>query len=472
MSSAARDRCAGSSLGRNLPFSKRPWPSSVHAVGLELEPGRPYELYLRVETTSTMAVPLTLSTPARFHASEARAQVTQGLMAGAALCLLFYSLTQWVGLRDAMFLYYALSLAGTTLFFVAYFGLGPQHLWGDNAWLTTHVAPLSVLLGGLVGACLFVDRALRVGEIRPWISRGLRAAAAVAGMAGAAFAAGVIDYRVAHLAATVLAPMTMLLAIPAAWIRARGGEPIGVYMLAGWGVYAVGTMIMAGLLRGWLPVTFATQHAFQFGSLFEMLLWMRVLAVRSEDLRAFSRLAQRERDALRSLADTDVLTGLRNRRGLSSTLARVLPGARPGHLTAILLLDLDGFKAVNDRLGHDAGDQLLVGVARRLESMLRPGDVPARFGGDEFVVVVSGLPGEDGARALAHNLQAALSEPLTAAGEPCGVGVSIGYVLAPLDGHDAATLLKKADEAMYAGKRSGRRCVRYRAAATTLAAAG
>ncbi len=459
-------------LGRHLPFSERPWPSSAHAAMLDLEPGQAYELLLRIQTTSTMAVPLSISTPARLHEVEARTQVLQGLMAGAALCLLIYSLMQWVSLRDPMFFYYGLTLAGTALFFVAYFGLGPQHLWGDNAWLTTRVAPLSVLFGSLVGGFLFIDLALRVREIRPWTSLMLRAGAAIAILVGVAFSADLVSYRVAQVAATVLGTVLMLLAIPAACTRSLSGERIGVYMLAGWGMYAIGTLTMAALLRGLLPVNGWTQHAFQLGSVFEMTLWMLILGVRTEDIRAAARRVQAEHAALRSLADTDALTGLRNRRGLHDALERILPLSGPRHLTAIFLLDLDGFKAVNDRLGHAAGDEVLVAVGRRLEALLRPEDVIVRFGGDEFVVVAPGLAGEDGAVALARKLQRSVREPVVAAHQSCRVGVTIGYALAPLDGRDASTLLKHADAAMYAGKRSGRNCVRHDVPPVPMSAAG
>jgi diguanylate cyclase len=457
-------------LGRTLPFSQRAWPSAWHAATLELEPGRRHELLLRVETTSSMIVPLTLSTPAAFHAREANAQMLQGLMAGAALCLLLYSLAQWASLRDAMFLHYAITLGGTTLFFIAYFGLGPQHLWGDNAWLTQRTAPLAVLVA-LVGGFLFIDQALAVRALRPWISRALRAGALASALLGIGFAAGAVDYRVAQLGATALGPLPMLLAVPVAYRRARHGDRIGVFMLLGWGIYGVSTLAMVGLLRGHVASSFWTQHSFQFGSMFEMVMWMRVLGVRIEDLRTSAQRAHLERDALRSLAHTDALTGLPNRRGLTDVLARVLPHSVPERMVAVYLLDLDGFKPINDRLGHDAGDEVLVGVARRLEALLRASDVVARLGGDEFVVVASGLGGDTEATALGQKLLDAFHQPFQAAGQLCRVGLTIGYALAPLDGRDAASLLKRADAAMYAGKQAGRHCLRRGGASLGLAGA-
>jgi diguanylate cyclase len=457
-------------LGRTLPFSRRAWPSSWHAATLELEPGRRHELLLRVETTSSMILPLTLSTPAAFHAHEASAQMLQGLMAGAALCLLLYSLAQWASLRDAMFLHYALTLGGTALFFVAYFGLGVQHLWGDNAWLTLRAAPLALLVA-LISGFLFIDRALAVRELQPWISRALRVGALASALLCVAFAAGAVDYRVAQLGASALGPLPMLLAIPVAYARARRGERTGIYMLLGWGVYGIATLMIVGLVRGYWASNFWTQHAFQFGTMFEMAMWMRVLGVRIEDLRASAQRAHLERDALRSLAHTDVLTALPNRRGLNDALARLLPHSTPERMVAVYLLDLDGFKPINDRLGHDAGDEVLVGVARRLESLLRASDVVARLGGDEFVVVAGGLRGDAEASALGQKLLDAFHQPFQAAGQLCRVGGTIGYALAPLDGRDAPSLLKRADAAMYAGKQAGRHCLRRGGASLGLAGA-
>ncbi|QTN21920.1 GGDEF domain-containing protein [Rhizobacter sp. AJA081-3] len=445
-------------MGRALPFSQHPLPSAWHAAAIELEPGGHHELLLRVRTHSSMVLPITLTTTQAFHAREAQAQVLQGLLAGAMLCLLLYSLSQWVSLRDSMFLSYAATIAGTGLFFVAYSGIGPQHLWGDHAVLSLIVAPLSVLVA-IVGGCLFVDRVLAVRELQPWISKALKSVAALAAVLALAFVLGAIDYRSAQRLATVLGPLPMLLAIPAGWQRARRGDRIGLYMLIGWGAYALSTLTMAAVLRGWVGANFWTLHAFQLGAMFEMTMWMRVLAVRIEDLRASAQRAHLERDALRSLAHTDALTGLPNRRGLAEVLQRALPPARPERMTAVFLLDLDGFKPINDRLGHDAGDEVLVGVARRLESLLRGSDTVARLGGDEFVVVASGLASDADAQALGRKLLEGFREPFVAARQPCSVGLTIGYALAPSDGDDALSLLKRADAAMYAGKQAGRHCL-------------
>ena len=445
-------------MGRQLPYSQHPLPSAWHATPITLEAGRTHELFLRVQTRSSMLLPIVVATPEAFHGREAAAQMLQGLLAGAALCLLLYSLAQWLSLRDAMFLQYALTLGCTALFFIAYFGIGPQHLWGDNAWWVQHAAPLAVLLA-LAGGCLFIDRALAVAEIRPWISYALHAEALVTGLTAAAFALDLVSYRSASLVASALGPLPMLLALPIAYRRARQGERVGLYMLIGWGVYFFATLVMVGLLRGWVPSNFWTQHVFQFGSMIEMAMWMRVLGVRIEDLRASAQRVHLEHAAMRSLAHTDALTGLPNRRGLNETLARVLPASVPERMTAVYLLDLDGFKAVNDRLGHDTGDALLVAVARRLESLLRSSDTVTRLGGDEFVVLATRLPGNAEAQALGHKLLEGFRHPFDIAGQECRVGLTIGYALAPLDGSDAQSLLKRADAAMYAGKQAGRNCL-------------
>jgi diguanylate cyclase len=457
-------------LGDSQPFQARPLKTRSHVASLALRPGQPHELLLRVQTTSSMIVPVVLIKAERYHDREAGVQLLQGVMIGIGLCLLIYSVAQWLSLRDATFALYGLTVGSTTVFFFAYYGLGVQHLWGGSAWLTASMGVLSVL-AALVGGLLFLERTLQVAEHNPRWSLAMRVAAAAAGAVALAFALGLIDSRTTQLVCAVLGPAPIVLGLPAAVARVRAGDRASVYVLIGWSVYGVGIVVMAALQRGLVDSNAWTQHAFQIGSLVEMVMWQRVLAVRQEQLRHAAERADREREVLRSLAHTDPLTGLPNRRGLQLELSGALQRSDGTRLLAVYLLDLDGFKAVNDRLGHDAGDELLKAVGQRLRTPLRHRDVVARLGGDEFVVMATGLASDDDARRLGQKLLDAFAAPFELRGRPCTVGLTIGYALAPLDGQDAASLLKRADAAMYAGKQAGKHTLRRGQASVGLASA-
>jgi diguanylate cyclase (GGDEF)-like protein len=172
------------------------------------------------------------------------------------------------------------------------------------------------------------------------------------------------------------------------------------------------------------------------------------------------------------MAHTDALTGLVNRRGLQEHLSVALQTARADNPVAVYLIDLDGFKPINDRHGHDVGDALLVAVGKRLQSQLRHSDVVARLGGDEFVVLARGLGSDAAALALGDKLVAAFQSPLDALGYRCTVGLTVGCALAPQDGVTSESLLKRADEALYAGKQAGRgRALRAQSPAAPVATA-
>ena len=159
---------------------------------------------------------------------------------------------------------------------------------------------------------------------------------------------------------------------------------------------------------------------------------------------------------LRELAFRDRLTGLPNRTSLSERLDLELAHARrDGGQLAVLFLDLDHFKVINDTLGHHAGDELLRAVAQRLIGCLREADTVARLGGDEFVVLVPGLGSPDDAAAVANKILAALAKPILLEGELHPILPSIGIALFPSDGDTADVLLRSADRAMYRAKGSG-----------------
>ncbi|MDA9503325.1 hypothetical protein XI09_00355 [Bradyrhizobium sp. CCBAU 11386] len=158
------------------------------------------------------------------------------------------------------------------------------------------------------------------------------------------------------------------------------------------------------------------------------------------------------------LAQHDLLTGLANRAVFSEKLGDAAKRSqRHGTTFTVLMLDLDRFKAVNDTLGHAAGDQLLVEVARRLSSSLRDTDVLARLGGDEFAIIQENEENQsEGAIALALRIIGLIEQPFDLDGHRVSVGTSVGIAFAPEHGTDAETLLQKADVALYVTKSAGR----------------
>ncbi|MBD9391381.1 EAL domain-containing protein [Acidovorax sp. ACV01] len=167
---------------------------------------------------------------------------------------------------------------------------------------------------------------------------------------------------------------------------------------------------------------------------------------------------QREQEVLlQRLALFDALTGLPNRVLLARKLQECMDQARQsGRQLGVAYLDLDGFKPVNDRLGHGAGDRLLVVVAGRLTRALRPMDTVARLGGDEFVILMPELESVDGCERMLHRVMESISAPYTLDTERVVVTASIGFTVFPQDEADADALLRHADQAMYAAKQAGR----------------
>jgi diguanylate cyclase (GGDEF)-like protein len=221
-------------------------------------------------------------------------------------------------------------------------------------------------------------------------------------------------------------------------------------------------LVITTLLRGLLPATGWTLYGAQFGATGEMLCWLMVLGLRVEHLRETAERSRREHDLLDALAHTDPLTGLANRRGLERALAAGMgDGPRADGRTALkalFLLDLDGFKQINDQLGHEAGDAVLTTIAQRLKGAVRAGDLVARLGGDEFVVLAAGLNSPDDAQAVGRKLLAQFDPPiLLAGGELRRVGATVGYSLACGPVGDGAAWMGEADTAMYSGKHAGKR---------------
>lgn len=192
-------------------------------------------------------------------------------------------------------------------------------------------------------------------------------------------------------------------------------------------------------------------------------LWtgLALLGLYRETIRLI-RAGMRAEQTIRQLSLHDPLTGLANRRFLNENEKHLIAGARRSQIRmAVLAVDLDDFKAVNDRYGHAAGDEVLVTSANRMKQLLREADVIARFGGDEFVIVLGQVDDAAAAREVASRVVESLSQPIPlAGGGTARIGASVGIAMCCDTGETLNSLLKKADAALYAAKREGKHTYR------------
>ncbi len=260
----------------------------------------------------------------------------------------------------------------------------------------------------------------------------------------------------------------------ASFAAVRAGDAKGAQRLLNSGLYAHHKLVLTEGTRTFVNSTIAAERnefekierrswifiplALLISIICAVFLWRRLNASLSRSESAF---LQAE-DTIHALAMNDALTGIPNRRALCSGLQTALTRAECHHTyVATLMIDLDRFKPINDRHGHGIGDLVLTEVARRLNDVLRNGELRARFGGDEFVAIVEYSGGRDIVRLVSRRVIEALAEPMTFVWLRMQVGASIGIAIYPTDGTTEADLLRKADLALYRAKQQGRGTLRF-----------
>lgn len=420
------------------------------AFELALPPGHS-ALLLRLQSADPSVLPIELLPAEAVLQRERAVSLTQGLLAGFLLALVTSYGLLWLVLRERSHLDYAIYVAGFLVLNLCHTGFGQAWLWPASPGVGRYV-----ILVTMVGFCciglMFARHLLGLARCAPRVDRVLRAAQ-LAGPAGLLLfiAAGqhLAALRLAFGFTTLFSVGMLILGL----LAVRRGLPAGRSFLAAVVFSAAGAFITTAAVLGWLPFNHFTYHAVAMGVVMEATIWALMLALR---------LRRTERDSLqaRDLARRDPLTGLNNRRGFiqQAQLRWQQAAAAPGQRLAVVMLDLDHFKQVNDRHGHAAGDSALVAVAALLASSCRLGDVLARWGGEEFVLLLPDT-GLAHAHALAERMrQRVESQPVLAGSVALRLTASFGVAdcepAQPGSGLEA--LLRTVDEQLYAAKRDGR----------------
>jgi hypothetical protein len=338
-------------MGSLQPFRARPLGSRTPAVLLDLVPGQDAALLFRVDTRSSVIVPVKFLKPAAFHSRANHEFLLQGILIAIGLCLLVFSLQQWISLKDAVYGKYAAAIVCHLLFSMHLFGLGAIYLWTDRPWIEVHMAGVSLLMVSATLA-LFVEAVL-AGDLHPRARQALKALSALLALFALAFALDWMNNRWLGVVSAVFGLMPALIGLHGAIARVRRGDSVGTYFIVAWAGYFLTGVVLSLTINGHIGVNFWTLHALQFGATFDMLLFMRIAVLRTAAEHRVAQYAKHERDMMKSLANTDSLTGLKNRRGLNEALVAMVPHATP-RTTTPLPSCLPAYIAASAALSRDA----------------------------------------------------------------------------------------------------------------------
>jgi diguanylate cyclase (GGDEF)-like protein len=466
--------------GDKLPFHNRPLTSRNFVVPLHL-PQSGLSIYIRIQTASSTQVPVILWQEDAFLRHQANNNFLQGLYSGGTFTIVIYNLLIFVTLRDRSYLYYVGFVVSAPLYFLALKGLGFRYIWPDIPAWNDHAIPVFLSCLVIFGA-LFTRRFLELKKISSAVDYAILAFAVI----GAA--ALVMSFYLPYQNSIILLVATVIFACiadMAAGIYAWHRQVVSArfYVLA-WSAFLLGSMVFSFNKLNILPSNMFTENAVQVGSILEAILLSFAMADRINFERRMRFKAQAENLAiqiranetlemrvaertqelvelnrkLQELSYTDPLTQSYNRRYLEEGAAREWQRClRKSTEISVLMLDIDHFKQVNDRFGHDIGDYCLQEVAKLLRELLRPTDIVARYGGEEFCVVLPETNSADAMQVAQRILVAITNMTLRTEKGDIFIAVSIGVSNAkPHSGMVLQTLFTESDAALYAAKSAGK----------------
>lgn len=441
----------GATTGLIRPHASRPLGMERITYPFHTPFSGEYTIYVRVQNTIVQNITPTVWELSDYLESRQQKRLLDGMIYGILLTLLIYNLTLARAFRDATYLHYVLTCAAALLTIGTFNGHTAHYLWPDSPWWIEHsylIWPALWLACSAAFARVFLGTR-KVGRSADVPVMALGALALLSALLGATGAIALAQRINETLALGGVAVVTAI----ALWIWRRGYAAAGWYLLAKLTLFVcvVGVVFVA---RGWWDAPFVLSNGLQIGIAAEMVVFAIALSARIHAIQREKTVLSLRAAHLARAAMTDALTGLANRRGLTESAQRLLTQAGQH---AVLVFDLDRFKPINDQHGHEVGDQVLAEIGRRLAQHCRDSDIAARLGGDEFVVLLGHCPDRPVLDAMVQRLCDAVDAPLQIDGQAYQVSASVGVALAPAQGRELQPLLRLADQAMYAAKKTGSR---------------
>lgn len=472
--------------GSAVPVEQRALAHRQAVFPLELSAHETVTLYTHVAASGSKMLSYNLLTPEAFYTQNDRHNFWLATYFGMLLAMGLYNLLLFFGLKERVFLHYSLFVAGFGLAILAFNGIGTLMFWSFLGENTSRLVALGFTFASTM-ATLFAQSFLNTETYCPRWHQILNTFRSYCWLAVIASLLLPIPTAL-HLMDVTGFMAALLLLICGSYCSFQRIPSARLFVFA-WSLFLLGAGVFALRNLGMLPANFITLHGIQIGSALEMLLLSFALASRFNKLKRQKERAQaamlaalkkqeavleqkvaaRTR-ALEHLANCDMLTGLLNRHGLARCAAEALERNRQyNQRLALLMLDLDRFKPINDCYGHEAGDFVLQQIAKRIAHLARTGDHCARFGGDEFIIIMENIEPDDTLENIQARVDEAIRSPIKL---PCGerVSVSVSIGVSTCQGTDDATLeglLREADCHMYAVKsRQTVECYRYGSASS------
>ncbi len=474
--------------GDYMPLSAREVRSRYPVFVFETDPDETVTIYLRIKTHGPLSAPIYLWQPKGFVAQSFNRQISFGLFYGLIVALLLYNFMLFVSIRDMNYLYYCLFVGCFVSWQFGFHGFAYVYFWPNNGIWNSGFCFVAALLA-IVFMLQFARSFLQGEQVFPRTNKLMLGLiwSAVAILIAVAL---LLDFPLessllANINAIYLLASSVATII-AGFISLYKRVPQARYFLLAWAVFLTSTLTFGLTMNGVLPVSFLSIHGVQLGSAIEAILLSFALAHRMRllkeendriQMQAKQNLEQRveERtqelnqamehlavahEKLKESSYNDALTGLRNREFFEEQYQREwLCSRRESKSIALIMLDIDYFKSVNDKHGHLVGDDVLrfLGEVIR-EAVKRPGDIAARYGGEEFIIM---LPDTDiaGASILAERIRKTLETHSAAAKDKSiFVTASMGCAAQKPDQNDddSIELINAADKALYAAKENGR----------------